>query len=185
MAAGEATPDGAERRGLDRRVEVLERDIRQMEMQVAVMKATLDGLVSTMDSRHKAFEKGQELILKGIDALEKMQLKQEGDLKNLSTAPQDLSRIVFSPSIVITIIATILSIVAGQQASTWGMRSDIRDMRTSMTLQADVDKGSQRLQEERATTLKNAVDAIGRKQELQQLQFQELRDEVLGRPRQR
>jgi hypothetical protein len=180
----EAVPEPPDRRSLERRLESVERDFRQMEMQVAVMKATLDGLVSTMDSRHKAFEKGQDLILKGIDALEKIQLKQEGDLKNLAITPPDLSKIVFSPGVVITVIVTILSIVAGQQASTWGMRSDIRDMRTSMSLQADIEKGTQRLQEERATTLKNAVDAIGRKQELQQIQFQELRDEVLGRPRQ-
>ena len=171
--------DQEERRGLDRRVEVLERELRQLETQVAVMQATLNGLVSTMDSRHKAFERGQDLILEKVDQLGNSQMKLEADFKS----PQDISKLVFSPGVLVTVIVSILSIVGGLQAATWGMRSDIRDMRTSLTLQADVDKGAQRLQEERATTLKNAVDAIGRKQELQQLQFQELRDEVLGRSR--
>lgn len=175
--------DIAERRGLERRVETLERRIGQIETQVAVLQATVNGLVSTMDSRHSAFSRGQDLILKGIDQLEKAQLKQENDLKALATAPQDLSRLVMSPGVVVSIIMALVTIVGGQMASTWGMRSDIRDIGTKMNLRADADQSLQKLQEERANTLKAAVDMIGRKQELNQIQFQELRDEVRGRPR--
>jgi hypothetical protein len=162
MAADDVV-EMSDRRGLDRRMEMAERDLRQMETQMAVMKATLDGLVSTMDSRHKAFERGQDLILKGIDTLEKAQIKLESEAK----APQDLSRIVFSPGVVLTIIGMILSIVAGQQAATWGMRSDIRDISTRQAMQ-------EKVQEDRAMALKGAVDAVGRKQELFQLQIQDL-----------
>lgn len=125
------------------------------------MQATLNGLVSTMNSRHDALERGQDLILKSIDALEKTQLKIESDMK----LPQDMSKIVFSPGVVVAIVMTIISIVAGQQASTWGIRAD------------------QQLQAERMASLKTAVETIGRKQELTQIQNQELREAVLGQQR--
>ena len=180
MAAGNAVQD-AERRGLERRVEKLETDLRQLETQAAVIQATLNGLVSTMDSRHKAFERGQDLILKGIDQLEKAQLKQENDLSTLAKAPQDLSKIVMSPGVILTIVVTIVSIVLGQQASTWGLRSDMRDVSTRMAEQAKIDETRQTAQKERADALKGAVESVAKKQELQQLEMQSLRETILNR----
>jgi hypothetical protein len=173
------TTEGTDRRGVERRVEMLERELHKLDNIVAVMQATLNGLVSTMDSRHKAFERGQDLILKSLDTMEKAQIKMDADIK----APHELSRIVFSPSVVIAIVTAILSIVAGQQASTWGMRSDIRDISTHQALQADVDKGTQKLQEERATTLAAAVKDVSQKQNLQQLEIQNLRETILNQRR--
>jgi uncharacterized protein YlxW (UPF0749 family) len=172
----------SDRRGLERRVDMLDRDLRQLETQVAVMQATLNGLVSTMDSRHRAFERGQDLILERLEKLHIIQVSQESEIKTLSVTPQDLSKMVFSPRVVVAVLTLILSIFAGQQASTWGMRSDVRNIDTRMNGQAEVEQSRQKLQDERSTALRSAVDAIGRKQELNQIQFQELRDEVRGRP---
>jgi len=182
MAAGNAVQD-AERRGLERRVEKLETDLRQLETQAAVIQATLNGLVSTMDSRHKAFERGQDLILKGIDQLEKGQATHESRITEIANAPQDLSRLVMSPGVILTIVATIIAIVSGQLASTWGMRSDIRDIGTRMLSQSTVDETKQKLLEERAAALKSAVDGVAKKQELQQLEVQSLREAVLNQSR--
>jgi len=55
-----------ERRGLERRVEMLERDMRELVSKAAVLDALIQGLISTMDSRHKAFERGQDLILERL-----------------------------------------------------------------------------------------------------------------------
>jgi hypothetical protein len=173
----------SERRGLERRVEMLERELRELEKAAAVMQATLNGLVSTMDSRHKAFEAGQALILKSLDTVEKAQIKQENDLKMIAAAPQDLSKVVFSPKVVIAIISGVLTIVAGQMASTWGMRSDIRDFGTRQTMQATIDEKTLKLREERDAAFKQSVDDIKKQQQLGQLEIQNLRETVLNQRR--
>jgi hypothetical protein len=70
-------------------------------------------------------------------------------------------------------------------ASTWGLRSDIRDINTHMSAQADTDKGLRTLQDERAVALRNAVDDIKKKQDLQQLEIQSLRETILNQRRTR
>lgn len=101
----------------------------------------------------------------------------------LATATPDISKMTLSPGIVVSIVMAIMGIVGGQLASTWGMRSDIRDINTKLNLRAQEDVSLQKLQEERANALRNATDAIGKKQELLQIKFDELRDQVLGQQR--
>ncbi len=179
MTTHDDSSDSPERRGLDRRVEMLEREIRQMETQSAVMQATLNGLVSSMDSRHRAFERGQDLILERLEKVTTLQRKQESDLTTLANAPHDLSKTTLSSSSVAAIVLTVVGIIGGQIASTWGLRSDIRDIGSRQTMQADLDRGTQKLQEERALALRGAVDAVDKNQKLQQLEIQNLRETVL------
>jgi len=103
----------------------------------------------------------------------------------LATASPDLSRMTLSPGIVIGIVTAIVSIVGGQVASTWGLRSDIRDINTHMNAQADMDKNEKALQSERAVALRNAVDEVKKKQDLQQLEIQSLRETILNQRRSR
>jgi hypothetical protein len=105
-------------------------------------------------------------------------------LTALKTAPQDLSKITLSPGLVAAIVLSIGGIIAGQVGSTWGMRSDIRDINTHLSTQAETDKNKQALQDDRYTALKGAVDDIKKKQDLQQLEIQNLRETILqGRSR--
>jgi len=104
-------------------------------------------------------------------------------LTALSTAAPDFSRMTLSPGMVIGIVTAIVSIVGGQVASTWGLRSDIRDINTHLSEQAKSDINTQRLQDERAASLKQAVESIGKKQELQQLEIQSLRETILNQRR--
>jgi len=103
--------------------------------------------------------------------LESIQSEHNFAIKALQTASPDLSRMTLSPGMVIGIVTAIVSIVGGQVASTWGLRSDIRDINT------------QRLQDERASALKAAEESIGKKQELQQLEIQSLRETILNQRR--
>jgi hypothetical protein len=63
--------DGDEdHRGLERRVFELEQKMIRLLTTTAVTDAHLTGLISTMDSRHKAFERGQDLILEKLKPFE-------------------------------------------------------------------------------------------------------------------
>lgn len=104
-------------------------------------------------------------------------------IKNLQTASPDLSRMTLSPGVVIGIVTAIVSIVGGQVASTWGLRSDIRDINTHMNAQSEMDRNQKTLQDERAIALRNAVDEVKKKQDLQQLEIQSLRETILEQRR--
>lgn len=104
-------------------------------------------------------------------------------IKTLQTASPELSRMTLSPGVVVGIVTAIVSIVGGQVASTWGLRSDIRDINTHMNAQAEMDKNQKALQDERAIALRNAVDEVKKKQDLQQLEIQSLRETILEQRR--
>jgi hypothetical protein len=59
----------AEYRGLERRVFELEKQMNALTLTANLTAARVEGLVSTMDSRHKAFERGQDLILERLKPL--------------------------------------------------------------------------------------------------------------------
>jgi len=120
-----------------------------------------------------------------MDAAEALLSEHTFAIGALKTASPDLSRMTLSPGIVIGIVTAIVSIVGGQVASTWGLRSDIRDINTHMNAQADTDKSLRTLQDERAVGLRNAVDEINKKQEQQQLEIQSLRETILNQRRTR
>lgn len=66
------TPDEAEleeRRGFDRRIEMLERQTNKLEMRVTLTETKIDGLVETIKSRFTAMDRGHELILTRLDSL--------------------------------------------------------------------------------------------------------------------
>lgn len=62
-----------ERRGMERRVFALEQQMVKITTTVAVTETLVTGLISTMESRHKAFERGQDLILEKLKPLDLMQ----------------------------------------------------------------------------------------------------------------
>lgn len=101
--------------------------------------------------------------------LERLTRQTEGRLAALIATPPDLAKTKLSAGTVVTIVFAVVGIIAGQLAATYGIRSDVRDNNTRM--------------EERSNALKSAVEAIARKQELQQIQIQELREAVLGQSR--
>lgn len=64
-----ANDDPEERRGIDRRVFELEQRMQRLLTLTEVNESKINGIISTMDSRHKAFERGQELILERLGPL--------------------------------------------------------------------------------------------------------------------
>lgn len=111
-----------------------------------------------------------------ITELQHSQRQLEAKLSALIATPPDLSKTRLSAGTVATILFAVVGIIAGQLASTWGIKSDVRDITTHMTEQ-------QRLQDERANAQRTATESIAKKQELLQLKFDELRDQVLTQQR--
>src|SRR5258708_19046926 len=76
-------------------------------------------------------------------------------------------------------ISICLSVAGGMWASTYGMRSDIRNIMTRMDSASEALKLSVSLAEERAAALKDSIDSIKRRQELQQYEIQSLKEMIL------
>jgi hypothetical protein len=98
---------------------------------------------------------------------------------------QDASKLSFPLQVVITIIGVVLAVYASQAS----VRSDIRDILTRLELGRDTAKAQSSAQEEKINTLKvsidatavsmkGSIDAISRRQEMQQIQIGELKDAI-------
>lgn len=140
-------------------------------------------LVRQHDEKHEQGHKRLREDYRGHEdrllALERTQQDQSYTLKSLAAAAPDLSRMTLSPGIVVSIIMAIVGIVGGQVASTWGMRSDIRDISTRIESQANRNQDAQRLQDERFSAMREKIDSFDKKQELQRLEIQSLKETIL------
>lgn len=67
-----------EQRGIERRVFVLEQKIAEMQTTVAVTETKVDGLAETIKSRFIAFDRGIDLILVRLTAIENLKNKAAG-----------------------------------------------------------------------------------------------------------
>ncbi len=102
--------------------------------------------------------------------------------QNADVTPQrgeiDASRLKFSMRLIIQVVCAFLGGLAAMYTATSGMRSDLRDMHTLMTMQAEIDKTRQQLQDERAAAMKADVNAIKAHQELYGYDMQTLKTDV-------
>jgi hypothetical protein len=101
----------------------------------------------------------------------------------IKMAPQELSKTTLSTGQVAAVVVAFIGIIGGPFAATWGLRSDVRDINTHMNAQSEMDKNQKTLQDERAIALRNAVDEVKKKQDLQQLEIQSLRETILEQRR--
>jgi hypothetical protein len=145
-------------------------------------KPTLTGLLRRIDqSDEKRDEASQRLkldlaeIRKHLDSLAASQLASNA----LMNAPIDVDKMRFAPRVVVALVAGGISIAVGIYASTYGLRSDVRDILTTMESQRQLEDVNQKLTDERSESLRKSIDAIDRRQQLQQIEIQELKEMVL------
>lgn len=91
----------------------------------------------------------------------------------------DATRLTFPLQLVILIATSSATAAVSIWGSQSGLRSDVRDIRTRMELQVEVDRTQAKLEEERAAALKEAIAAMQRRQELQQYELQSLKESLL------
>lgn len=111
-----------------------------------------------------------------LDSLEAFQQETEVHLVRLDNSPApDVSKLKFPLQTVVLIV----SICFGMWATTYGLRSDVRDILTQMAAKKDNDAIKETLQNERAAALRAAIDGTEKQLKLQQIQIQELTNAVL------
>jgi hypothetical protein len=98
----------------------------------------------------------------------------------------DASKLSFPLQLVILIVSVALSAYASSAAGKWEVKSDIRDIVTRIQLGQEIAKAQAQAQDERfnalktsietqSSTMKGSIDAITRRQEMQQIQIGELK----------
>jgi putative N-acetylmannosamine-6-phosphate epimerase len=98
----------------------------------------------------------------------------------------DVTRLSFPLQLVLFVAATVVSVYATNSATQSQLKSDVRDIVTRLELGRDVQKAQSQALDERfnalkasidttATTMKGSIDAITRRQEMQQIQIGELK----------
>ena len=85
------------------------------------------------------------------------------------STPPDVTKLYFSPRVVFSIVIVVLGLAAGQ----WELNVSLRDRLLSAI---DVNN---RMQDERSAALKASIDAMQRRQELQQYEIQGLKETIL------
>lgn len=78
----------------------------------------------------------------------------------------------FAMQILVVILSSSAAVAVSIYFFNFGQRSDLRDIRTAMEVQ-------EKLQEERAAQVKDAIASMQRRQELQQYELQGLKEVVM------
>lgn len=88
--------------------------------------------------------------------------------------PVDVAKLRFTPSVVAMILSCCVTVAGGMWASTYGLRSDVRDILTNIALQT-------KIQDERNTRAEKSIDMLARQVELLKYEQQRLREDVTNR----
>lgn len=131
-----------------------------------------------------------ELLLQRIEQLEasrddssrRLHLEIDDLRRRLDAWPQRdiaVENIRFPPRVVVGIVASVLTIALGMYASTYGLRSDVRDILTTMASQKELADRDRRDLDRQYETLSKAIDTIDKQQKLQALETQTLKEMVL------
>lgn len=84
----------------------------------------------------------------------------------------DVSRLSFPAQLVITLVTTAVTIAGSVWITAGGLKSDVRDIVTRMEAQRE-------LESERAASVRESLDSLKRRQELQQYEIQSLKEAIL------
>ncbi len=104
-----------------------------------------------------------------------------GRLDTLVATPVDVTKLVLAPRVVVGIVAAAVTLAAGLWGSTYGLRSDVRDILTRMDAQQKATEAVAKLQDLQWSTLKTTIDDMKRRQELQQFEIQALTKEIVSK----
>src|SRR5437870_2925481 len=98
------------------------------------------------DEAHKRLRKDLESRLVLVEGVLK---DMEAELATVERRSGDVSHLHLSLGMVLSIVVTCLTIAGGMWASTYGLRSDVRDILTRMASNAQLDESRTKLQDDR------------------------------------
>ena len=99
-------------------------------------------------------------------------------LEQANLTPTDVSRLRFDWRTVAAIVAACIALWGSTYGSTYGMRTDLIEIKSSVTAAVKSQETSQRLQDERYVALKESVQAMQRLVQLQQYDIQRLNETI-------
>jgi hypothetical protein len=154
---------------------------------------TNDALEHKIDLNFQVAEEGHARLRRDyrsletrLVAMEALRLTQDAHFDRLDqmlARPIEVSALRFTPAVVMAVISMCLTVAGGMWASTYGLRSDVRDILTKMAATADLERSNTKLQDERALTLTKTIETIDKKQELQRLKLEAITETVLRQQR--
>ncbi len=104
-----------------------------------------------------------------IEALERRDKDIGGQLTRLESTPTDVTKLYFSPRVVVAVVGMSLALAGGQYGLNQALRNEL----------VKAIETSSKIQDERAAALKTTIDSMQRRQELQQYDIQGLKEEIL------
>jgi hypothetical protein len=110
-------------------------------------------------------------------------------LTKLSETPLDVSKVMFAPKVVISIVFTVVAIYGAMWAQNLGLRSDVRDILTQMAAEKRVTDANAKLLEVNNATINRALDsnaremkdsiaAVTKRQDLLTLQYNQMSEQL-------
>ncbi len=133
------------------------------------------------DEGHARLRKDLRTVDERVEELETEHTKLASRVLKMESAPPEVAQLRFSPAIVVFIVTTAVSISGGIWASTAGLREHMISIDARLATQAETEKANAKLLDERAATLRDAVAAIQRQQQLQAYEIQALKEAMLKR----
>lgn len=85
----------------------------------------------------------------------------------------DVMKLSFPLQFVFVIVSAFLTVAGGMWASTYGLRSDVRDILTRMEYQAKLDDRDAKIAEERAEAQRESIKEIRNRLELYKIELQQ------------
>ncbi len=142
-------------------------------------------MIHQNDKKHEEGHKRLRTDLRDVDerleSIETDHTKLSARILKMESAPPEVAQLRFSPAIVVFIVTTAVSISGGIWASTAGLREHMISIDARLATQAETEKANAKLLDERAATLRDAVAAIQRQQQLQAYEIQALKEAMLKR----
>lgn len=118
-------------------------------------------------------------VQKKVEEMDSAQIIVDRRLTSLASTPIEVDKIRFPPRMVVAIVAGCMALIGGVYAANYGVRSDVRDILTTISNQKALNESQQRLDAERAANLRESIEAMKRRQELQQYEIQGLKEAIL------
>ena len=160
----------------------------------AGMLELLDQTDIKHDEAHKRlrsdFRELEQQLIDGLKSLAEKQHEMNDRMTELATTPVDVTKLVLTPKIVVSIIFIVVGIAGGMWASTAGLRSELQVVSAKMTADQRVaDERAQRSNDNNTVIkdalsnssrdIKEQISAITKRQELQQLQIQAMQESII------
>ena len=114
-----------------------------------------------------------------IEALAAAQSANEVRLTRIDSTPVDADKIKFSGRIIAAVVAIVLGPMAANYATTYGLRSDVRDILTRQEQRDRIEELNRKLSDQQSETLSKQVDVVDKAVKLQALEIQTLKEMVL------